>query len=48
MCFTPREGPLVPTVEARRASELVWTQRPEEKSFASAGNQILLIQFVVR
>jgi hypothetical protein len=33
----PGKGPPIPIVqEAERASELVWTQRREEKSFASA------------
>jgi hypothetical protein len=30
------------------ATELVWTQRLEEKSFASAGDITPVIQFVVR
>jgi hypothetical protein len=34
--------------EAGQASELVWTQRLEEKSFASAGEQTLVVQSVVR
>jgi hypothetical protein len=38
--FTPGEGPPVPIVqEAGWASEPVWTQRIEEKSFASAGDR---------
>jgi hypothetical protein len=36
----PGKGPPVPTVqEAGWASEPVWTQRIEEKSFAAAGNR---------
>jgi hypothetical protein len=36
-CFTPRKGPPVSIVqEARWASELVWTQRLEEKFFVFA------------
>jgi hypothetical protein len=36
----PRKGPPVPTVqEAEWAPEPVWTQRLEEKSFASAGDR---------
>jgi hypothetical protein len=39
--FTPGKGPPVPIVqEAEWVSELVWTQRLEEKSFTSAGNPI--------
>jgi hypothetical protein len=35
--FIPEKGSLVPTgQEAEWASELVWTQRLEEKSFISA------------
>jgi hypothetical protein len=34
--------------EARRASELVWTQRQEEKPFASAGDLTPVVQSVVR
>jgi hypothetical protein len=47
--FTPRKGPPVPIAqEAGWASELVWTQRLEEKSFASAGDQAPVVQSVVR
>jgi hypothetical protein len=36
----PEKGPPVPTVqEAGWAPEPVWTQRLEEKSFASAGDR---------
>jgi hypothetical protein len=34
--------------EAELASELVWTQRLEEKFFASAGDRTPVVQFVVR
>jgi hypothetical protein len=38
--LTPGKGPPVPIVqEAGWASEPVWTQRIEEKSFASAGDR---------
>jgi hypothetical protein len=47
--FTPGNGPTVPTVqEAAWASELVWTQRLEEKSFTSARDLTPSVQFVVR
>jgi hypothetical protein len=37
--FTPGKGPQLPIVqEAGWASELVWTQKLEEKSFASPGS----------
>jgi hypothetical protein len=41
LCFTHRgKDPPVPTVQqAGSASELVWTQRIEEKSFAPAGDR---------
>jgi hypothetical protein len=45
----PGKGPLVPTgQEAGWASELVWTQRPVEKSFASVGDQTPVVQPAVR
>jgi hypothetical protein len=44
--FTPGDESLVPIgQEAGWASELVWPQRLEEKSFASAGNRTLVTQF---
>jgi hypothetical protein len=47
--FTPGKGPLVPIEqEAGWASELVWMQRLEEKSFASVGDQIPVVQSIVR
>jgi hypothetical protein len=43
------EGPPVPIgQEAGLASELLWTQRLEEKSFASAGDQTPVVQSAVR
>jgi hypothetical protein len=45
----PQRGPLEPTgQEAGWASELVWTQRLEEKSFVSVGDRTFVIQSVVR
>jgi hypothetical protein len=45
----PGKGPPVPIgQEAGWASEPVWTQRPEGKSFASAGDRAPVIQSVVR
>jgi hypothetical protein len=45
----PGKGPPVPIVqEANWASELVWTQRLEEKSFASARDRTPVIQSVLR
>jgi hypothetical protein len=42
-------GPPVPIVqEAGWAPEPVWTQRLEEKSFASAGDRAKLVQSVVK
>jgi hypothetical protein len=39
-CHAPGKGPPVPIVqEAGWASEPVWTQRIEEKSFAPAGDR---------
>jgi hypothetical protein len=47
LCFVPGTGPLVHTGwEAGWTSELVWTQKLEEKS--SAGDRTLVIQSVVR
>jgi hypothetical protein len=47
--FTPVKGPPVPTgQEAGWASELVWKQKLEEKSFASTGDQTPVVQSVVR
>jgi hypothetical protein len=44
-----RALPPVPIVqEAGWASEPVWTQRLQEKSFTSAGDQTLVVQSVVR
>jgi hypothetical protein len=46
--FTLRKGYPVPTVqEAGWAPELAWTQRLEEKSFASAGDRTPVVQSVV-
>jgi hypothetical protein len=43
------EGPLVPIeYEDGRASELVWAQRPEEKSYGSARDQTPAMQSAVR
>jgi hypothetical protein len=45
----PGKGPLVPIVqEAGWAPEPVWTQRLEEKFFASAGDRTPIVQSVVR
>jgi hypothetical protein len=45
----PGKGPPVPIVqEAGWAPEPVWTQRLEEKSFASAGDRTPVVQPVVR
>jgi hypothetical protein len=45
----PRKGPPVPIVqEAGWASEPVWTQRIEDKSFDSAGDRTPVVQPVVR
>jgi hypothetical protein len=45
----PGKGPPVPIVqEARWAPEPVWTQRLEEKSFASARDRTPVVQSVVR
>jgi hypothetical protein len=45
----PGKGPRVSIVqEAGWASELVWTQRIEEKLFAFAGDRTAVIQSVVR
>jgi hypothetical protein len=47
--FAPGERTPVPIVhEAGWASELVWTQRLEGKSFASAGDRTPVVQSVVR
>jgi hypothetical protein len=50
--FIPTKRPLIPNVqEAGWALGSVWTQRPQEKSFASAGDRNLyrpVVQFVVR
>jgi Tfp pilus assembly protein PilX len=43
-----KEPPIPIEKEARSASELAWTHRLEEKSFASAGNRTSVIQSVVR
>jgi hypothetical protein len=47
--FTPpRKRPPVPIRwEARWTSELVWTQRLEEKSFGSAGDRTPVVHFVL-
>jgi hypothetical protein len=45
--FVPGKGPPVPIVqEAGWASEPVWTQRLEEKSFAPAGDRTPVVQFL--
>jgi hypothetical protein len=45
----PRKGPTIPIVqEAGWASELVWTQRLEEISFAYAEDRTPVVQSVVR
>jgi hypothetical protein len=45
----PGKGSPVPIVqEAGWAPELVWTQRPEEKSSASVGDRTRVVQSVVR
>jgi hypothetical protein len=47
--LTPEKGPPVPIVqEAGWAPEPVWTQRLEEKSFASAGDWTPVVRSVVR
>jgi hypothetical protein len=47
--LTPGKGPQVSIVqEAWWASELVWTQRLEEKSFASARINVCYLQIVVK
>jgi hypothetical protein len=47
--FTHRKGPPVPIVqEAGWASELVWTQRLEEKSSVSAEDRTPVVQPVIR
>jgi hypothetical protein len=44
----PGKGPPVPSgYEAGRASELVWSQRLEIKSFVSPGDRTTVVQFVV-
>jgi hypothetical protein len=49
LCFTPGKEPLVLIgKEAGWASELVWIQRLEENSFASAGDRTPFVQPVVR
>jgi hypothetical protein len=46
---SPGKDPPVPIVqEPGWVSELVWTQRLEEKSFAFAGDQTPIVQSVVR
>jgi hypothetical protein len=47
--FTPRKGLAVPVgEEAGWVSELVWTQRLEEKPFACTGDQTPVVQSVAR
>jgi hypothetical protein len=47
--FTPASGPLEPIgQEAGWEPEPVWTQRLEEKSFASSGDRTPVVQSVVR
>jgi hypothetical protein len=47
--FTPGKRPAVPIgQEAEWASDLVWTQRLEEKSFAFAGDQTPVVYSVIR
>jgi hypothetical protein len=45
---TRESTPVLIGQEARWASEMVWTQRLEEKSLASAGDRNPVIQSVVR
>jgi hypothetical protein len=42
------KGPPVHILQAGWASELVWTQRLEEKSFAPAGDRTPVVQSVAR
>jgi uncharacterized membrane protein len=43
--LAPGKGPPVPIVqEAGRGTEPVWTQRLEEKSFASAGDRTSIVR----
>jgi hypothetical protein len=45
----PRKGPPIPNgQEAGWASELVWTQRIEEKSFASDEDRIPVVHSVIK
>jgi hypothetical protein len=44
----PRFTPVPIGQEAGWASELVWTQRIEEKYFASAGDRTPVVRFIVR
>jgi hypothetical protein len=47
--FPPgKEHPLPIVQEAEWTSELVWTQRLDEKYFASAGDRAQVVQSVVR
>jgi hypothetical protein len=49
LALPPGKGPPVPTVqEAGWAPELVWTQRLEEKSFASAEDRTSIARLPVR
>jgi hypothetical protein len=42
------DSPVPIVQDAARASVLVWTGRLEEKTFASAGDQTSIVQFVLR
>jgi hypothetical protein len=46
--YPRKEPPVSIEQEAGWASKLVWTQRLEEKSFASVGDRTPVVQFLVR